>query len=48
MKYLGMILALCFLVFAAFGMYKYTPDMFRGAKFLATGIFNILQSNVRK
>ena len=47
MKYLGTILALCFIIFALFGMYKYTPDMVKGAKFLAVGIFNVLESTAR-
>lgn len=43
MKYFGTILGFCFIVYAAFAVYKYTPDAIKGAKYLAVGIFNLLE-----
>ncbi len=48
MKYLGLILGLCFVVYAAFAMYTYTPAMIKGAKLAAVDIFNLLQSTTNK
>lgn len=44
MKYLGIILGSCLIVFAAFAIFKYTPDAFSGVRFLATGIYNVVSS----
>ena len=45
MKYFGTILGFCFIVFAAFAVFKYTPDAIKGARFLAVGIFNFLEDS---
>ena len=44
MKYLGLILGFCLVVFGAFAVYKYTPDAVNGARFLATGIYNVVSA----